>query len=153
MQGSNIAKPPVARAAHVNLSDQGQNPAKVVARLALIAVAALLVLSIGLFTWYNLAHSGRVYNGVSVLGRDLSGLTNDEAAAAITEATVGYPTGNVTVSGADHTWNLSASDLGVSVDVQRTLDPPSLLGATAISFKISAHKSVASPVRPRSHPC
>jgi vancomycin resistance protein YoaR len=91
-------------------------------RLALLGVAALLVLSIGLFTWYNLAHNGRVYNGVSVLGRELSGLSHDEAAAAITEATTGYPAGNVTVSGAGHTWQLSASDLGASVDVQRTLD-------------------------------
>jgi vancomycin resistance protein YoaR len=128
MQGSNIAKPPVARAAHVQLSDQGQSPAKTVTRLALIVVAALLVLSIGLFTWYNLAHSGRVYNGVSVLGRELGGLTHDEAAAAITEATAGYPAGNVTVSGAGHTWNLSASDLGVSVDVPRTLDAALLVG-------------------------
>ena len=128
MQGSNIAKPPVARAAHVHISDQGQNPARIVARLALIVVAALLVLSIGLFTWYNLAHSGRVYNGVSVLGRELSGLTPDEAAAAITEATAGYPTGNVTVSGVGHTWDLSASDLGVSVDAQRTLDAALLVG-------------------------
>jgi len=100
MQGSNIAKPPVARAAHVNISNPGQNPARVAARLAIAGVAALLVLSIGLFTWYNLAHSGRVYNGVSVLGRDLGGLTHNDAAAAITEATAGYPAGNVTVSGA-----------------------------------------------------
>lgn len=128
MQGSNIAKPPVARATHIHVPDQGQNPAKTAIRLALLGVAALLVLSIGLVTWYNLAHDGRVYNGVSVLGHELSGLTHDEAAAAITEATAGYPTGNVTVSGAGHTWQLSASNLGVSVDVQRTLDAALVVG-------------------------
>ncbi|HST04595.1 MAG TPA: peptidoglycan binding domain-containing protein, partial [Chloroflexia bacterium] len=122
MQGSNIVKPPVARATHIHVPDQGQPPARAAMRLALLGVAVLLVLSIGLFTWYNLAHNGRVYNGVSVLGRELSGLSHDEAAAAITEATTGYPAGNVTVSGAGHTWQLSASDLGASVDVQRTLD-------------------------------
>jgi vancomycin resistance protein YoaR len=128
MQSSNIAKPPVARATHVNLPNQTQNPLKSTVKLALLAVAAILVVSVGLFTWYNMAHAGRVYNGVSVLGRQLGGLTNDEAAAAITQATAGYPTGNVTVSGENRTWQLSAGDLGVSVDVQRTLDAALLVG-------------------------
>jgi hypothetical protein len=71
---------------------------------------------------YGAAHNGRVYRGVSILGKDLSGMNRSEAQAALTQASVGYPPESLTLSDASHKWTFSPADLGVAVDVDRTLD-------------------------------
>jgi vancomycin resistance protein YoaR len=86
----------------------------------LSVVAIILLMSAALVAWYELAHGGRVYTGVSVLGRELGGMSRDEAAAAITSASAGYPAGSVAVSGAGGHWTFSAADLAVGVDVPAT---------------------------------
>jgi vancomycin resistance protein YoaR len=86
--------------------------------LALVGVAAL---AIGLLAWYTLSHDGRVYKGVSVLGTSLGGLTHQEAEAALSQAAAGYPAGSVTASGQGQTWQFAPTDLGVALDIERTL--------------------------------
>ena len=98
-------------------------PARVaLLRIALTALAALICLAAGLVAWYEIGHGGRVYNGVKVLGRDLGGMSRDEAAADITAASAGYPADSVALSGAGGSWSFPASALGVGVDVPRTVD-------------------------------
>ena len=85
-------------------------------------VAVVLLIAVALVAWYELGHDGRVYAGVSVLGKDLGGLNREEAAAAITAASAGYPGGSVTADGAGGHWTFTAADLGVGVDVPKTVE-------------------------------
>jgi vancomycin resistance protein YoaR len=131
MQGTSTAQPPTVHATHISAPEQeygasGRSGGPL--RYAGIAVAALVFLLAALLAWYEVGHSERIYKGVSVLGRDLSGMSRDEATAALTEATAGYPGGSVTVNGAGQTWTFAAADLGVSADVQKTLDAAMSVG-------------------------
>ncbi|MGA7733356.1 MAG: peptidoglycan binding domain-containing protein [Chloroflexia bacterium] len=124
MQRSDTAQPPAVHATHVHTPDietRDQRP-KNILKITLLALFGFLAVSLGLLAWYTLSHDGRVYKGVSVLGTSLGGLTHAEAQAALTEAATGYPTGAVSVSGAGKTWHFSPADLGVALDVERTLD-------------------------------
>ena len=137
MQRSNTAKPPAARAMHMHAPDieiRNRRP-KNVLKLALLAVAAFVAINIGLLAWYTLAHSGRVYNGVSVLGTSLGGLTREHAQAVLTEAAAGYPTGIVTLRSDGKTWQFSPADLGVAVDIDRTLDAAFSVGRSGDPLK------------------
>jgi vancomycin resistance protein YoaR len=92
-------------------------------RFVIAGVAALLLLLAALVAWYELGHSDRIYKGVTVLGSDLSGMSRDEASVVLSVASARYPSGAVQVSGASgQNWSLSPSDLGVAVDIPRTLD-------------------------------
>lgn len=124
MQRSNTAKPPSAQAMHVHAPDIDTRSQKTknILKWALATLVALVAVNVGLLAWYGLSHDGRVYNGVSVLGTSLGGLTREEAAAALTGASADYPAGTVTVSGASQTWQFTPADLGVALDVESTLD-------------------------------
>ena len=131
MQRSSTAQPPTVHATHIGAPEQeygasGRSGGPL--RIAIIGIAALLVLVAALLAWYEVGHSERIYKGVSVLGTDLSGMSRDEAAAALTQATSGYPGGSVAIDGAGQTWTFAAADLGVSADVQKTLDTAMSLG-------------------------
>ena len=124
MQRSNTAKPPAVHATHIHAPDIDTGNANIenALKLVLIGIAGLFAITVGLFAWYTLSHDGRVYKGVSVLGTSLGGLTRQEAQVALTQASAGYPTGSVAVSGVGKTWHFSPADLGVALDVERTLD-------------------------------
>jgi vancomycin resistance protein YoaR len=124
MQRSNTAQPPAVHATHVHTPDieAGHQRPKNILKITALALIGFFAISLGLLAWYTLSHDGRVYKGVSVLGTSLGGLTHTEAQAALTEAATGYPTGAVSVSGAGKTWQFAPADLGVALDVERTLD-------------------------------
>ncbi len=124
MQRTNTAKPPAVHASHINAHDielGNQRPRNILV-ITLIAVVGLIAASVGTVAWYSLSHDGKVYNGVSVLGTALGGMSREEAQAALTEASSGYPSGTVDVRGADKSWQFSTADLGVALDVERTVD-------------------------------
>lgn len=124
MQHTGTANPPSVHATHLHAPDidKGNQGPKNVLKIALASMAGLIVLAVGLLAWYSFSHGSKVYQGVSVLGTSLGGLTRSEAQAALTEASVGYPQGTVAVSGGGQTWQFAAADLGVALDVDKTLD-------------------------------
>lgn len=65
---------------------------------------------------YQYTYEGRVFEGVSVRGIDLSGLTLPEAEERLKVAFDPYPLMPIGVRYGDQTWNLTAEDLGVNFD-------------------------------------
>src|SRR5438874_850826 len=131
MQRTSTAQPPTVHATHTSAPEQEYGASRRSGgplRITVMGVAALLIIAAALLAWYEVGHSERIYKGVSVLGRDLSGMSRDEATAALTEATAGYPGGSVAVSGAGQSWTFAAADLGVSADLQKTLDAAMSVG-------------------------
>lgn len=122
MECSGTAEPPAARVAHVHAPEEENRHATHPIRFALAGVAALLVILAAFTAWYELGHDGRVFHGVGVLGKDISGMSREQALSALTQASAGYPSSNLTVSGGGKTWNLTAADLGVEVNVDETLN-------------------------------
>jgi vancomycin resistance protein YoaR len=90
-------------------------------RIVFIALAATIVAVLAGYFGYSASHDGRVFKGVKVLGADVGGMNSTEARAAIEKASAGYPADKIAVSGADHTWTLVPSDVGLVVDVDKTL--------------------------------
>lgn len=118
------ANPPAVHATHLHATDieRGNGKPRNILKITLIALLGLMTALAALVTWYSMSHGSTVYQGVSVLGTQLGGLTRSEAQAALTEASSGYPSGSVAVSGGGQAWQFSAADLGVALDVDRTLD-------------------------------
>src|SRR5688500_163420 len=97
-------------------------------RLPLIAIAALLVTLTAAYGLYNAAHDGRIYAGVRVLGVDLGGKDPASAKSALASVTASYPATGVTVTSGEHTWELSTADLGLSLDVDKTIENAMSMG-------------------------
>lgn len=93
-------------------------------RLTLIAVSAMLLSNLVaaiLAAGYQLYYDGLIYPGVSVWGVDLSGMTVEEAAAAL-DGTFTYPQmTTLTFRDGDVIWPVSAAELGVHFDIERTV--------------------------------
>lgn len=137
MQRTDMVNPPEVRVAHTHAPDKSHQtlfgarqdskseraanrqpfmrPAVIGLLLALLAVPVSLLL-------YSAAHDGRIYRGVKVLGADLGGMTLTEAQATLSQASSGYPEGNVTVRDGSRTWTFAPADLGLGVDVDGTLE-------------------------------
>ncbi|MCC6905097.1 MAG: peptidoglycan binding domain-containing protein, partial [Anaerolineae bacterium] len=78
-------------------------------------VAALMVAG------YQIYYDGLMYPGVSVWGVDLSGMTPDEAADALTGRFTYPETTTITFRDGTNVWPVTAGDLGVQFDVARTV--------------------------------
>jgi vancomycin resistance protein YoaR len=135
MQRSSTANPPEARVAHLNAPEHvhsrghGHSHSSPL-RIILIALAALAIALLALAFGYGAAHDGRVYRGVSVLGANLGGMSRSEAQAALTQAAVDYPSDSLTLNDAAGKWTFTPSDLGLGVDVDKTLDAAMQVGRT-----------------------
>jgi vancomycin resistance protein YoaR len=96
----------------------------------LLALAALVLVLTASYGLYNAAHEGRIYVGVRVLGVDLGGKDPASAKAAIAVASEGYPDTGATVQSGEQSWHFTAADLGLSLDVDRTLESAMSIGRT-----------------------
>lgn len=82
----------------------------------LVWLAALAM--IGGIIAYQTQYTGRIFQGVSVRGIDLSGLTVAQAEERLRVAFDPYPLAPVTVRYGDQAWTLTAEDLGVNFDAR-----------------------------------
>ena len=88
----------------------------VMSALVLLNLATLLVVG-----GYQIAHNGLMYPGVSAWGIDLSGMSSEEARAALQDQFV-YPESTAfTFHDGPQVWQATASELGVRFDVDRTI--------------------------------
>ncbi|MEA2572744.1 MAG: hypothetical protein QOH93_42 [Chloroflexia bacterium] len=137
MQRTDIVNPPEVRVVHTQSPDQtrrtllettmGTDSERSSSRSPFITpltIGLLLVFVavLGSLFLYNAAHEGRIYRGVKVLGADLGGMNMAEARTALTQAAQGYPEGKVTVQDGARTWAFAPAELGLGVDVDRTLE-------------------------------
>jgi vancomycin resistance protein YoaR len=85
-----------------------------------VTVGLLTLAAVSVLAWYQWQYNEKVYPGVSVAGVPLGGLTNEQAAAAITDALTPYPGAEITLRFGDKSWVLTPDTLGVSVDGSAT---------------------------------
>ncbi len=96
-------------------------------RGALLGVlAGLLVLAgIGLFAaagWYEQQYAGRMFPGVRVYGVDLGGKSTDEARVLLENRVAGFAQQPLDLVWTDQHWNPQPGQLGMQVNLDRTLD-------------------------------
>lgn len=93
------------------------------ALIILIPILLVLLLVVGLVAGYNLLNQGKVFSGVSVGDVNLSGMTTDQARTALTarygDANTSH--GGVTLDYGDRQWPLSAAEVGVAFNVDRSV--------------------------------
>jgi vancomycin resistance protein YoaR len=100
-------------------------PSRQFARVATMAflVALVFVLAgaagLGL---YASSHAGRVYQGVSVAGLDLSGLSPDEARSSLDQHFATYVQIPLTLSAGDRTFQITPAEAGANLDSAATVD-------------------------------
>ena len=85
-------------------------------RVVVAAFTVVLALLLGLLIDSTLYY-GKVHPGVSVAGRSVSGLTRDEAKAAITRLVAGAAKNPVTLTGGQKSWSVLPADVGTKIDV------------------------------------
>ncbi len=95
-----------------------------VPRLTLIVVSILILSNLVaalLAAGYQIYYDGLIYPGVRVWGVDVSGMTPAQAAAAL-NGQFTYPSmTTITFRDGQNVWPVSAADLGVHFDVERTV--------------------------------
>jgi vancomycin resistance protein YoaR len=93
-------------------------------RMTLIAVSIIILVNLLaalLVAGYQIYHDGVIFPGVSVWGVDLSGMDPGQAAAAL-QGQFTYPqTSTITFRDRQNIWPLTAGELGVHFDVERTV--------------------------------
>ncbi|MBI3647679.1 MAG: L,D-transpeptidase/peptidoglycan binding protein [Actinobacteria bacterium] len=94
-------------------------------KVALIAVC-LLVLTGGGVTYgayrYDLANLDRILPGIYIDGVDVSGMTRDEAIAAVSEHATAKLSLEIRVTAADLQWQTTPGQLGMSAEVETAVD-------------------------------
>ncbi|MCA1666856.1 MAG: VanW family protein, partial [Thermomicrobia bacterium] len=89
--------------------------------IGLAAVAALFVGLIGCLA-FSASLNGKLYDNVYVNNQNLGGLTPDAARAALNARLDPYRNAPVTLTNADMRWTPNLAELGLRVDVDRTVD-------------------------------
>src|SRR4051794_39151934 len=85
--------------------------------VAIIALAS--VLGFGLYAY---GHQGRIYQGVSVGGVDLSGMTRTEAVAALQSGYTTYMNTPLTLSYKGEMYAISPNQLDLKLDAEQSVD-------------------------------
>lgn len=97
-----------------------------VMRLFMLSVAGVLLLFFVLIIMvagYEFLHQDEIYPGVStIMGLDLAGMTRQEAYAAVEETFTYDDAATFTFRYGDQTWEYTAAQLGVRLDVDATVD-------------------------------
>ncbi len=98
----------------------------------------LVVLLLGAaMALYRADHSGRIYTGVAIQGVDVGGLTTEEAAVALRDASAYSSAGSITLADprTGREWTFSPAELGIVVDAQATADAAFDVGRSGGPFR------------------
>ena len=98
-----------------------QNNASLVMLLLIWVLIPVIVLTF-LLVRFEWTYREKIYPGVQVMGIDLSGMTRDEAQAALETVAATYSPPPIALRYGDQVWQLSPKDLGVSVAVTESLN-------------------------------
>lgn len=66
---------------------------------------------------YQVRYLNRIYPGVSVIGVDVGGLTQAEAATAVGVRVPDYLSRSITIETAERSWTFSGQELGIRIDI------------------------------------
>ena len=103
-------------------------------RLPLLGLTALMLLAfLGVLAiaMHQLQYGNVIYPGVSAYGVSLSGLTKDQALAALSARYTYGENAVFTFRDGDKSWQMSARDLGISYNPQETVDTAYKVGRSA----------------------
>ena len=87
--------------------------------LWILIPAIVLAFLLMRFEW---TYRDKIYPGVQVMGVDLSGMTREEAQAALEAAAATYNPPPIALRYGDQVWQLNPDDLGVTVSVEESLN-------------------------------
>lgn len=110
-------------------SGKGGFPVKIL--YIALPVVLLLILIIGFFAWNGSLESkytGKIEPGVRISGMDVGEMTRDEAKAAVFKQLEKYIQQPVALSFQDMSWKPTMEQLGVSINLEGTLDKATKLG-------------------------
>ena len=115
-----------SEARQADFSTKPQSKHKKIMIISISVVALMLVLAIGLGTWWYLNYTeddGLIYNNVYAYDINLGGMTPEEAREALNEAVADtYAQQNLTIELPDSTLVLTPSSTGVSLDVEKLVE-------------------------------
>jgi vancomycin resistance protein YoaR len=114
-----VPGPPPPLAPDLPAPDSGSNV--LVRRLAVVVVAALVLLGLGLYVAAYASAGSEVKKGTTVLGIDIGGLSRDEAEAKLAAELPAVISSKVTVTAADKTFTLDTVKSGLAVDAAATV--------------------------------
>jgi len=106
-----------AAESHTRLSRLGRILTTVFAVVATVALATVIG-----FSLYAYGHQDRIYQGVSVGGVDLSGMTRTEATDALSQGYAAYLNTPLTLTYNGENYAITSNQLGISVDTTATID-------------------------------
>ncbi len=89
-------------------------------RLVAVAAALLFLLALGLFAFRTI-YSDRIYPAIVVGDVPVGGLTAQQAEARVTDRAAELEQGTITFSYGGKTWTPTLSELGATVEVERSV--------------------------------
>lgn len=99
--------------------------------LILTGIALLAILVVLAIAAFETRHAARIYPGVSAFGVDISGLSYDEAVRLLDSRFTYDDQAVFTFRDGDRFWQLTAGELGVSIDAEATVNNAMLAGREA----------------------
>ena len=103
-----------------------------IALLTRIGALATLALVIAVFAAFQFAGRDNIRTGVHAFGVDLSGMTEAEARVALTEAVDERTSQPLVLTDGDRRWEVSAAELGLTMDIDGALDDALSEGRTGV---------------------
>ena len=98
--------------------------------LGFTAIMLLAFLAVFYIAFHQYQYDGLIYPGVSAYGVSLSGLNRDQAADVLEKRYTYGSDAVFTFRDGTKSWQMSAQDLGVAFDVQKTIDLAYQIGRT-----------------------
>jgi len=98
-----------------------QDNASLVMLILLWVLIPVIILTF-LLVRFEWTYREKIYPGVQVMGVDLSGMTRDEAKAALEAAALIYSPPPIALRHGDQVWQLSPEDMGVTISISESLN-------------------------------
>jgi vancomycin resistance protein YoaR len=105
---------------HRPLGPFGVRVSQVVTAL-LVFMFGIFLLAVTGFVAYGFAYADRVYEGTRIAGVDVGGMTRDEVATVVESRYAAFPETEVVLTAGNKRFERTASELGVSIDVEATV--------------------------------